>query len=74
MYSFNLSKRKNAAAITTIDINTGEINRKILFTRREISSIVIPKLFKINILDQEVLIYGMQGNKEKFGILNFKGE
>lgn len=74
LYSFNLSKRKNAAAITTIDINTGEINRKILFTRREISSIVIPKLFKINILDQEVLIYGMQGNKEKFGILNFKGE
>ena len=71
IYSFNLSKRKNAAAITTIDLETGEIKRKTLFTRKEINSIVIPKLFKINQLDREVLLYAILGRKERFGILNF---
>jgi hypothetical protein len=71
IYSFNLSKRRNAAAIANIDINTGEITRKTLFTRKEINSIVIPKLFKINVLEQEVLLYAILGNKERFGILNF---
>ncbi len=74
IYSFNLSKRKNAAAIATIDIETGEITRKTLFTRKDINSIVIPKLFKINVLEQEVLLYAILGNKERFGILNFSGK
>lgn len=71
VYSFNLSKRKNAAAITTIDLETGEVKRKTLFTRKEINSIVIPKLFKINPLSKEILLYAILGRKERFGLLNY---
>ena len=45
---------------------------KKLFTRKELNSIVVPKMFKLDIVNQELLLYAIAGNKEKFGILNFK--
>jgi hypothetical protein len=72
LYSLNLSKRRNAAAIASIDLATGEVNRNTLFTRKELKSIVIPKMFKINLVDRELLLYSIMGGKERFGILNFK--
>lgn len=74
IYSFNLSKRRNAVAIASIDLSTGEISRKTLFTRKELNSVVIPKMFKINMLDREMLMYAILGGKERFGILNFSGK
>ena len=74
IYSLNLSKRRNAAAIASIDIETGEITRNTLFTRKELNSIVIPKMFKINLLTRELLMYAILGGKERFGILNFSGK
>jgi hypothetical protein len=74
IYSLNLSKRRNAAAITAIDLETGEVKRNTLFTRKELNSIVIPKMFKINLLDREMLLYAIMGGKERFGILNFSGK
>jgi hypothetical protein len=74
IYSLNLSKRRNAAAIASIDIETGEITRNTLFTRKELNSIVIPKMFKINLLTHELLMYAILGGKERFGILNFSGK
>jgi hypothetical protein len=74
IYSLNLSKRRNAAAITSIDLETGDVSRNTLFTRKELNSIVIPKMFKINLLDHEMLLYAIMGGKERFGILNFNGK
>jgi len=71
IYSLNLSRRRNTAAIASIDLQTGEITRNTLFTRKELNSIVIPKMFKINLLTREMLLYAILGNKERFGILNF---
>jgi hypothetical protein len=74
VYSLNLSRRRNTAAIVSIDLATGEISRNTLFTMKEINSIVIPKMFKINLLSKEMLLYAILGRKERFGILNFNGK
>lgn len=74
IYSLNLSKRRNVAAITSINLENGEISRNTLFTRKELNAIVIPKMFKINLLNREILLYAIMGGKERFGILNFGGE
>jgi len=72
IYSFNLSKRRNAAAIANLDLKTGNVVRKTLFTRKELNSIVVPKMFKLDLVNKEILMYAILGNKERFGILNFK--
>ncbi len=70
-YSFNLSRRKNAAAICTVSMKNGTVARKTLFTRKELKSIVVPKMFKLDLLNKELLLYALMSGKEKFGILNF---
>jgi hypothetical protein len=74
IYSLNLSRKRNVAAIASIDIETGELSRNTLFTRKEINSIVVPKMFKHNMLTKELLMYAILGSKERFGILNFSGK
>lgn len=72
VYSFNLSKRKNVAAITSLSLRDGNIERKNLFARKDLKSIVVPKIFKVDIVNKEILMYSILGNKERFGVLNFK--
>jgi hypothetical protein len=71
-YSYNLSPRNNAVANCSIDIETGALVRKILFSRKELSSIVIPKMIMVNQKDKELLLYAITKSKERFGILSFK--
>ena len=71
-YSYNLSPRNNAVANCSIDIETGALVRKILFSRKELSSIVIPKMIMVNQKDKELLLYAITKGKERFGILSFK--
>ena len=72
VYSFNLSKRKNVAAITSLNLNDGSVERKNLFARKDLKSIVVPKMFKVDLVNKEILMYSILGNKERFGVLNFK--
>lgn len=74
IYSLNLSRRKNTTAIVSLDLETGETTRKTFFNRKDLNSIVVPKMFKINSQDREILMYAILGGKERFGILNFKGK
>ena len=70
-YSFNLSRRKNVAAITEIGISSGTKKRTMLFARKELKSIVVPKMFKLDPETNSVLLYALLGAKERFGILKF---
>jgi hypothetical protein len=72
VYAFNLSKRKNVAAITRLNLNDGQLERKNLFARKELKSIVVPKIFKVDLVNKEILMYSILGNRERFGVLNFK--
>ena len=73
-YSFNLSRRKNVAAICKVDLENGNTERKTLFTRKELKSIVVPKMFKLDAPNKKLLLYAIMSGKEKFGILNFSQE
>jgi hypothetical protein len=72
VFPFNLSKRNNVGAIVQVDVNSGSFVRKTLFSRKEIGSIVVPKLFKINWVTKEILLYSILGTRERFGLLTYK--
>ena len=71
-YYYNLSRRNNAVANCSIDIETGKLERKVLFSGKELSTIIIPKMMRVNQNDKEVLLYAINRGKERFGILSFK--
>lgn len=65
------TKRKNVVALVEIDMRSGTQNRTTFFDRNEVNTLAVPKLFKVNREDHEVLIYTILGRKEKFGKLNY---
>jgi hypothetical protein len=69
---FNLAPNRNAIAIVTLDIKDGSMRRESLTTRKELSAISIPKLMKVDWKNQQVLLYAINRNRERFGILSFK--
>jgi hypothetical protein len=71
-YSFNLSKKNNAVALVQIDLKSGEINRQVMESRKELNSIVIPKQFRLDTFNKEILMYSISGSFERFGILSYK--
>lgn len=72
VYGFNLSLWKNVVAMTSIDLSSGEMSRRTFFTRKELSAIVIPKMMQVDWKNKEVLLYAINRNREKFGIISFK--
>lgn len=63
--------KKNVVAIASINLETGEQQRKTLFDRSEIGAIAVPKMFHVDYQYNEMLMYTILGRKEKFGILKF---
>jgi hypothetical protein len=70
-YSFNLSKKNNAVALVKIDLESGEIMRQVMESRKELNSIVQPKQFRLDSFNKEILMYSISGSFERFGILSF---
>ena len=68
----SLSNRKNVVALAKIDLATGAIDRTAFFSKKELSAIVIPKQMQIDWKNKELLMYAINRNREKFGILSFK--
>ncbi len=66
-----LSRKLNTVAICTVDLETGEMKRKMFFAREELGAIAVPKKFNVDYRNNELLLYAIRGSKEQFGILNF---
>jgi hypothetical protein len=71
-YSFNLSKKNNAVSLVKIDLETGNITREMMETRKDLDAIVVPKQCRVDHLNKNILIYSIAGSQERFGILNYK--
>ena len=71
-YSFNLSKKNNAVALVKIDLKTGEMTREEMESRKELNAIVIPKQFRVDTANKEILMYSISSSFERFGILSYK--
>jgi len=67
--SNNFSRQRNTSAICQLNKKDGGNSRKILLNKKELNALIVPKAFKLDIANQELLLYALQGYKEKFGIL-----
>lgn len=72
VYSSNLSLRRNVAASAEIDLLSGSMFRKTLFTRKDLKSLVIPKMFELDQKNRLLFLYAVNGLNERFGIIKFK--
>jgi hypothetical protein len=68
-YPANFGKNKNAVALVELDLSTGEQSRKTFFDRQEITALAVPKLFQIDYVTNELLLYAVFGKKERFGVM-----
>lgn len=68
----SLSNRRNVVALAKIDLKTGSIERTVFFSKKELAALVIPKQIQIDWKNKELLMYAINRNREKFGILSFK--
>jgi hypothetical protein len=67
--STNFNRRRNAVALVEIDLKSGISTRRSIFNQKEINSMVLPKLFTLNRQNQELILYGVSGGRERFGVL-----
>ncbi|MDX2359959.1 MAG: hypothetical protein QNK23_04065 [Crocinitomicaceae bacterium] len=66
----NYGRKNNVVALASIDLETGETERKPFFGRTEIEALAVPKLFNVNYPEAHILLYAIWGKKEKIGFLN----
>ncbi len=71
IHTANYTKKRNVVALAEIDVETGEVERKVFFGRSDISTITVPKLFNINYQTRQVLLYSIWGKNEKLGLMKF---
>ncbi|MEN9400255.1 MAG: hypothetical protein RL632_1358 [Bacteroidota bacterium] len=69
LYPANFGKNRNAVALVELDLQTGEMQRKTFFDRKEITALAVPKLFQIDYVTNELLLYAVFGKKERFGLM-----
>lgn len=71
LFSTRLTKRKNTVALIELDMTSGVSTRKTYFDREEIGAIAMPKQFTMDYMNNEMLIYTIHRNKEKYGMIKF---
>ena len=65
-YSFSTGK-KNAVGMLSVDLETGNYDRRALFKGKDEEAIIIPRFFKWNTQKDQILFYARFGRKERFG-------
>lgn len=70
--SANYSRRRNAVALTSIDLETGESIRISILDREQNNTLVVPKMFTVNYRTGELIIYSLSGQKEKLGVIKLQ--
>ena len=72
VYGLNVSTWRNVVGLVTLDLATGNMERNMLFSRKELSAIAVPKTMKVDWKNKEVLLYAVNRSREKFGLISFK--
>ncbi len=62
-------KKKNRVALVTLDLEDGEMERKTFFSRKDVGTVAVPKLFRIDYKNRTMLLYTFLRRKERFGLL-----
>ncbi len=65
------TKKSNVVGLAEVNLSTGAMRRKSMFSRKETGTLAIPKMFAIDYHALEMLIYTTHRNKERYGLLRF---
>ncbi len=71
-YPMTFSKKNNAIAVVSVNIEDGKIERNALKGTKELGSILIPRLCIPDKENSSILMYTRLGSKEMVGRMNFK--
>jgi hypothetical protein len=66
-----LTRKNNVIAGITVDIKTGNVDRKALNGRGALRTVLVPTVARENLADKTLLIYGNHGRKHRFGKIEF---
>ena len=66
------TKKKNQVVLTSVDLESGDVNRAFFFNRKEVGTLAVPKLFEINYKENTMLLYTLLRKKERFGLLTMQ--
>lgn len=70
-YLSKFTKRDNVVSYTEVDLSNGIASRRSLFSRKEIGTLALPKMFVTDFKRNEMLLYTTFKGKERYGLLNF---
>ncbi len=70
VYAAYFGKRKNAVALVEIDLETGDIQRETFLKAKDITALVVPKLFTLDYSTNQLILYAVYGRKEKYGTID----
>jgi len=70
-YLSRFSKKDNVVSYTEVDLDNGSSMRKSFFSRKEIGTLALPKMFVTDFKRNEMLLYTTFRSKERYGLLNF---
>jgi hypothetical protein len=68
----SFSNKRNVVAIVEVDLADGSYDRRSFFDRKEIASILVPKQCQIDFVNKDILLYAINGRKERYGLMPFK--
>ena len=71
LYTADYSRKKNVVTLAGVDLNTGGVEREVFFDRSEIEAIAVPKMFNVNYVTSEMILYSTWGRNERIGSLKF---
>lgn len=64
-------KKNNVVAHVKVDLTTGLTTREVLLTRKEIGTLIKPKLFTNDPVNKEMIVFTVFRGKEKFGVIKY---
>ncbi len=71
LYVTSFAKKNNVVAHVKIDLYSGLTSRDLLTSRKEIGTLVQPKLFTLDEVNKEMIVFSVFKSKERFGVIKF---
>ena len=71
-YPTSFSRRRNAVALVEIDLENGSVDRKMLFDRKEVQALAVPRKSPVDYNQKVILIYCTFSKRERFGLMKLR--
>jgi hypothetical protein len=69
IYPSSFTKKRNAVALVQVDLQDGSVDRQMLFDRKEVQALAVPRKSPVDYNQKDILIYATYGRRERFGLM-----